>query len=66
MLNKFVALWPQESRGLRFDLFVTELQQTHNKRALWLRQFRNRWLSKYTRLPARLPLDDADIARKVV
>ena len=66
MLNKFVPLWPQESRGLLFDVYVTELQQDHNKRALWLRQFRNRWLSKYMRLPARPPLDDADIARKVV
>ena len=65
MCAQFVASWDSESRGVLADLFLTDLNLNMDKRKAWLRRFREVWLTKFMQMPARPPLCDEDIIRKV-
>ena len=66
MFAQFIASWDPESRGVSADLFLTEINQNLNKRKAWLQSFREVWLAKFMKMPARPPLCDEDIIRKAI
>lgn len=66
MFAQFIACWDPESRGVQADLFLTEININVNKRKAWLQTFRDVWLTKFMKMPARPPLCDEDIIRKVI
>lgn len=65
MFAQFVASWDVESRGVQADLFLTDINLNMDKRKAWLQRFREVWLTKFMKMPARPPLCDEDIIRKV-
>jgi hypothetical protein len=66
MFAQFIASWDLESRGVQADLFFTDINLNLNKRKAWLQSFREVWLAKFMKMPARPPMCDEDIIRKAI
>jgi len=65
MFDKLASLWEMRSLGYRARTWLETINTEGRRRTKWLQEYRKRWLAVFMKMPARPPMTDADMRRKV-